>query len=114
MLRTKWLLILVWALFSAAACSFEVKPVLKAAEPDIPTRIASQQKNIDNTVASKELTLNDVKPFQTTLDQIRRKYEQLQKEGRLTPKEIKSINSELDSNGDELFKKKQVRKRPKF
>ena len=98
--------------FSVAACISEVKPLLKPAEVDIPTRIANQQKWVDEAVASKELTRERAKPVQNKLNQIKEKYAKLQSGGMISARDSEEINRMLDESSDLFFRIKQTRQKP--
>ena len=98
--------------FLIAACMSEVKPILKPSQVDIPTRIANQQKWVDQSVAYKEITYEEAKPVQAKLYQIKEKYNRLQSAGGLTAKDSETINRMLDECSDMLFRTKQKRHSP--
>jgi hypothetical protein len=87
-----------------SACIPEVKPILKPTTLDIPTRIANEQKWIDEAVAAKALTFNDSKPIQEELYKIKEKYNQMLSSGKLSAKDEKTMNELLDKWGDRLFR----------
>ena len=86
----------------------EIKPILKPApEADIATRIANQQKWVDEAIAHKELSPETLRPVQAKLNQIKAKYSKLQSAGTLTAKDSKEINRMLDESSDMLFRLRQ-------
>ncbi len=87
-----------------AACISEVKPVLKPAELDIPSRIANQQKSIEQGIAARQLTRDEAKPVQDKLNQIKEKYNRLKNAGTLTAKDSESLNRMLDQSSGMLFR----------
>lgn len=98
---------LVLCLVFAAACVSEVKPLLRPAEPDLGERIASQQKQLDLSLAAGALSRQQARTLQENLDGIKETYSRLQAEGRLTPKEIASLHRMLDKNSDAIFRARQ-------
>jgi hypothetical protein len=103
---------LILLVFSVAACISEVKPLLKPVEVDIATRIANQQKWLDEAIASKELTREQTKPVQVKLYQIKEKYGRLQSAGTIGARDSEEINRMLDESSALLFEIRQ--KRPKL
>ena len=98
---------LIFAVFLVTACISEIKPVLKPVEVDIPSRIADQQKWLDQNVAAKAITRADAKPIQDKIKQIKEKYDRLQSAGTLTPKDSKEINKMLDESSETIFRLSQ-------
>ena len=94
----------ILVLFSAAACMSEVKPLLKPAESDIPTRIATQQKWLDQNIAAHALTREQAEPIKENLDRIRERYDRLSAQGTISPKDADSLSRMLDENSDRLFR----------
>ncbi len=100
---------LIVLVFAVAACVTEVKPLLKHAEVDIPTRIANQQKWLDQAIATKELTREEAKSVQESLNQIKEKYGKLRPGETLTAKDSEEINRMLDESSDLFYRIKQRR-----
>lgn len=94
-----------------AACMSEVKPILKPTELDIATRIANEQKWVDQAVATKSITFNESKPIQIKLYQIKERYNLLQSAGKLSEKDSKKINEMLDDCSNMLFQTVQKRQK---
>lgn len=92
----------------------EIKPILKPApQADIATRIANQQKWLDEAIEHKELTSEALRPVQEKLNKIKVKYSNLQSAGTLTAKDSEAINRMLDECSDMVFHLRQQRqKRP--
>jgi len=89
--------------FLVAACMAEVKPILKPVEVDIPTRIANQQKWLEQDMKvtiPRDLAI----PVQKQLAQIKENYDRLQSAGALTAKDIEAINRMLDETSEEIFR----------
>ena len=95
--------IILLSFLVAAACISEIKPVLKPTELDIPTRIANEQKWIDEAVASKAISFKESKPIQEKLYQIKEKYNLLQSAGNLSAKDSSTMNQMLDECSDFAF-----------
>ena len=105
-------IILIMSFFLVAACMSEIKPILKPApKPDIATRIANQQKWLDEAIGHRELTSDVIRPVQEKLNKIKVKFDKLQSAGTLTPKDSKAINRMLDENSDMLFHLRQQRQK---
>ena len=96
--------VLVLILLCTAGCVSEVKPLLKPVESDIPTRIANQQKWIDQDIALHALTREKAQPIQENLNRIKERYNQLQAQGTISPKDSDSISHMLDENSDLMFR----------
>jgi len=82
----------------------EVKPILKPSQVDIPTRIANQQKWLDEDIALKAISRENAKPIQDKLNQIKQKYNRLQSAGALTAKDSKELNQMLDQCSESVFR----------
>ena len=95
---------LVLILLCTAGCASEVKPLLKPVESDIPTRIANQQKWLNQDVALHALTREKAQPIQENLNRIKERYNGLQAQGSISPKDSDSINRMLDENSDLMFR----------
>jgi hypothetical protein len=108
--NTIGILILIWLACTASACISEVKPVLKPADVDLPTKIAGQQKQLDLGIATHEFTRDHVQPFQENLNRIKEKYEGLKAREALTPRETENLNRMLDDNSDQIFRLQQKAK----
>jgi len=86
----------------------EIKPILKPApKADIATRIADQQKWLDEAEFTREL----IRPIQEKLNQVKAKYSKLQSAGTLTDKDSKALNAMLDEVSDMLFQLRQRRQK---
>jgi len=101
------ILILIWLTCAASACISEVKPLLKPADVDLPSRIASQQKELDLSIAAHDFTREDALPFQENLNRIRENYDTLKAREALTPKETANLTRMLDENSDGIFRLRQ-------
>jgi len=99
------------AVFLVAACVSEIKPILKPTETDIPTRIANQQKWLEQDIAAKAVMREDALPVQKKLNLIKDKYNRLQSVGALTARDSESLNKMLDETSESIFKLSQKRKR---
>jgi hypothetical protein len=97
--------------FLAVAWMSEIKPILKPAEVDIPTRIVNLQKWQDQAVTSKEITREEAKPVRAKLDEIKEMYNRLQSAGKLSAKDSETINRMLDECSDMLYRVKQRRQK---
>ena len=106
------ILILAWFACAASACISEVKPLLKPADLDLPTRIANQQKQLDLGIATHELTRESIQPFQENLNHIKEEYERMKAQAALTPKETEKLNRLLDQNSNQIFRLQQKTKHP--
>ncbi len=105
-------IILMMSFFLVAACMSEIKPYLKQApEADIPTRIANQQKWLEEAIAHKELTSEALRPVEEKLKQAKDKYGKLQSAGTLTAKDSKEINRMLDECSDMVFRLRQQKQK---
>ena len=106
-------IILMMSFFLVTACMSEIKPYLKPAPAaDIPTRIANQQKWLNEAIEHKELSSEALRPVAEKLKQAKEKYGKLQSAGTLTDKDSKAINRMLDESSDMLFRLRQkVQKR---
>jgi len=103
-------IILIMSVFLVAACMSEIKPILKAApQADIATRIANQEKSVDETIALKEISAEELRPLKVKLNQIKEKYSKLQSAGTLTAKDSKALHLMLDETSDMLFRLRQKR-----
>ncbi len=97
--------------FLLAGCLTEVKPILKPAELDVPTRITNMQKWLDEAVTSKELTYNLVRPAQKKLYEIKVKYNMMQQPGGvLKVKDAETLNRMLDECSQILFQAKEQKR----
>ena len=107
-------IILIMSFFLIAACMSEIKPILKPApKADIATRIANQQKWLNEAIAHRELTIDQIRPVQQKLNKIKEKYAKLQSAGTLSAKDSEAINRMLDECSDMVFHLRQLRqKRP--
>ena len=102
--KTGAILLLLWLILISQACVSEVKPVLKLVPTDIPARIASQQKQIDQGVAAQDFSPNAARKIQENLDRIKEKYSRLQAEGSLTAKATEALARMLNDNSDGIFR----------
>jgi hypothetical protein len=59
---------------------------------DTATKIANQQKWLDQAIAAKQVTRAETKPIQEKLNQVKEKFNKLQAEGTLTAKDSQEIN----------------------
>lgn len=100
-------LFMIMLLCAVSACVSEVKPILKPAASDIGTRIATQQRWLDQEVAVHSFPYEHARIIQDNLDGIKAKYSQLQARGELTPKETEALGSMLDKNSEAIFRAKQ-------
>jgi hypothetical protein len=103
--------LLVLVVFCAAGCVSEVKPLLKPVESDIPTRIANQQKWIDQDIALHALTREKAQPIQENLNRIKERYNKLQAQGTISPKDADALNRMLDDNSDRMFRAEPKRQK---
>ncbi len=113
MLRLSRLLVLFCFLLTLAACISKVQPILKPAERDIPTRIADQQKEIDDAITAGHLTRDHAKPLQKDVNRIGEEYAKLQAEGGLSPTKTDALNRKLDDSSDRIFRARQAGKKAK-
>jgi hypothetical protein len=104
------ILILIWFTCAASACISEVKPILKPVDKDIPTRIATQQKQLDLGITAREFTRENAEPLQQTLKHIKEQYERLNAQGALTQRETETLNRMLDENSGQIYRLKQSTK----
>jgi hypothetical protein len=86
------------------SCVSEIKPILKPAEVDIPTRVAEQQKWLDQYIKTYVISRADALPIQKELGQIKEKYDRLKSAGTITDKDSKSLNRKLDETSDLIFR----------
>ncbi len=91
-------------LLLAAGCVTEVKPLLKSVQSDIPTRISNQQKWLDQDIALHAVTREKAQPIQENINRIKERYERLQAQGTISPKDVDSLNRMLDDNSDQMFR----------
>jgi len=96
-------IILIMSVFLVAACISEVKPVLRPAEVDIPSRIADQLKWLDQDSAAKAMSPQDVILIKGKIKVIKEKYDRLQSAGALTAKDSAEINKMLDKTSELIF-----------
>ncbi len=102
------IVILLGVIVLATACAREIKPVIKPAMPDIPTRISSQQKLLDQAAAAREITREGAQGFRDRLNGIQHRFDELQARGGPTPSERAILNRELDRNSEEIFRARQA------
>lgn len=102
------IVILLGAVALTAACAREIKPVIKPAALDIPERISSQQKLLDQAAAAREITPEGAQDFRKRLNGIQYRFDELQAKGGPTPPERASLNRELDRNSEEIFRARQA------
>jgi hypothetical protein len=93
------------------ACISEVKPILKPTEVDIPTRIANEQRWVDEAVRSKAITVDDARLVQAKLYEIKEKYNRLELAGRLSVKDTDMMNKMLDECSEMLFRKQEMKRK---
>jgi hypothetical protein len=98
------ILILILLTILVTACASKVKPLLKPADVDIQTRIANQQKRIDQGTAAKAFTSEEAQPLKENLKRIKEKYDRLKAVGEPSPKDTETIKQMLDENSDLIFK----------
>ncbi len=105
-------IILIMSVFLFTACISEIKPILRPAEVDIPTRIANQQKWLAQDVAAKIIVPQDAAVIKGKLKEIKEKYDRLQSAGVLTARDSDAINKMLDKSSELLFVYTQKRQSP--
>ncbi|MEN6439857.1 MAG: hypothetical protein ABFD97_14875 [Syntrophobacter sp.] len=103
MRKTGLALLLLWFVFLTQACISEVKPILKV-NPDIPARIANQQKMIDRASKGNAPPSERIQEVQNRLDLVKARYSRLQAEGKLNAGEIRKLSRMLDESGNLLLK----------
>jgi len=103
--------LVLMTVFLVASCVSEIKPILKPAEVDIPTRIADQSKWLEQDVKANVILREDAIPIQKRLDQIKEKYNRLQSAGQLTEKDSKELNRMLDETSGEIFRLVRLRQK---
>jgi polyhydroxyalkanoate synthesis regulator phasin len=81
-----------------------IKPIYK---PDAVLRFESQQKRIDNGIASGTLTKEEAKVVQDNLNRIKTKYTKMKADGTLTDAEEEKLHIMLDKNYNMIFDKKK-------
>ena len=105
-------IILIMSVFLVAACISEVKPILKPAEFDIPTRITNLEKWLAQDIAAKAIAPQDASRVKDKVKQIKEKYGRLQSAGPLTAKDSDAINRAIDQTLDLMFVLRQKQRTP--
>ena len=78
-------------------------------KPEFESRIESQQRRIDQGIASGELTRKEADIVQDNLDRIRDAYSRMKSDGRLTQQEREKLDRKLDHNDKMIYNKKHNR-----
>jgi hypothetical protein len=78
-------------------------------DADVQARIDSQQARIDQGIASGELTKQEAAVVQDNLNDIRKRYTKMGKDGVLTMKELEKLDKILDENSKMIYRKEHNR-----
>jgi len=98
-----WRMSLILLILLPAACITEVKPLLKPVKVDVPTRIAEQQKWLDQDITGKVFSPQEAKPIREKITKIKENYDRLQTAGELSPKDSEMLNRMLDESSEMIF-----------
>jgi len=101
--KTGLSLLLIWLAILTQACVSEMKPYLKV-DPDIPARIASQQKLLDRESKGGALPPERTREIQKKLDLVKARHSRLEAEGKLDDAEVRKLTRMLDETGNMLLK----------
>ncbi len=99
-------LVFAVSLFILQACAPQPRPAppppdQRAVRPrEIPVRIDTQQRRINQGIDSGELRIREADVLQDNLNWIRSGYNRARVEGRLTPREIRRLEMLLDRNSE--------------
>ncbi len=84
-------------------------PTKQLYDADVQDRIESQQRRIDQGSASGELTMREADIVQDNLNEIRKRYGKMRKDGILTIKELERLDKMLDENSKMIYRKEHNR-----
>ena len=84
-------------------------PARQLYDTDVQDRIDGQQRRIDQGIASRELTRHEADIVQDNLNEIRKKYAKMRKDGVLTMQELERLDKMLDENSKMIYRKEHNR-----
>lgn len=84
-------------------------PAKQLYDADVQDRIDSQQRRIDQGLASRELNRREADIVQDNLNEIRRRYAKMREDGVLTIKELEKLDKMLDENSKMISRKEHNR-----
>jgi hypothetical protein len=80
-------------------------PAKQLYDTDVQDRIDSQQRRIDQGLASGELNRHEADIVRDNLNEVRRRYAKMRKDGVLTIKELEKLDKMLDENSKMIYRK---------
>ena len=80
-------------------------PARQLYDADVADRIDGQQRRINQGIASGELTRHEADIVQSNLNEIRKRYATMKKDGVLTIKELERLDKMLDENSKMIYRK---------